>query len=61
MCVCVCVCVCVYFCVFVCVKLKSKLKAARAEMADYREEQIKVREDLALSLESLQREQKLRY
>lgn len=41
-------------------KLKSKLKAARAEMADYMEEQFKVKEDLALTLESLQREQKLR-
>lgn len=41
-------------------KLKSKLKAARAEMADYREEQIRIREDLALTLENLQQEQKLR-
>lgn len=41
-------------------QLKSKLKAARAEMADFRDEQIKVREDLALTLENLQREQKLR-
>lgn len=42
-------------------QLKSKLKAARAEMADYREEQIRIREDLALTLENLQREQKLRH
>ena len=41
-------------------QLKSKLKAARAEIADYKEEQISVREELALTIEELQRELKLR-
>ena len=57
MCVCVCVCVCVY----ACVQLKSKLKAARAEVADYKVEQIKRREELGLTLANLQQEQKLRH
>ena len=42
-------------------QLKSKLKAARAEIADYKEEQVSVREELALTIEELQRELKLRY
>ncbi|XP_064381919.1 kinesin-like protein KIF3B [Halichondria panicea] len=41
-------------------KLKSKLKACREEMADQKEEQIQKREELALSLEDLQRQLKLR-
>lgn len=41
-------------------QLKSKLKAARAEIADYKEEQVSVREELALTIEELQRELKLR-
>ena len=41
-------------------QLKSKLKAARAEIADHQEEQASVREELALTIEELQRELKLR-
>lgn len=37
------------------------MKAARAEIADYKEEQVSVREELALTIEELQRELKLRY
>ena len=41
-------------------QLKSKLKAASAEMADYREEQVRVREELALTVQELQKALKLR-
>ena len=41
-------------------QLKSKLKAANAEMADYREEQVRVREELALTVQELQKGLKLR-
>lgn len=42
-------------------QLCSKLKAVRAEMADYRDEQGRVREELALTLDELQRDLKLKY
>ena len=41
-------------------QLKSKLKATSAEMADYREEQVRVREELALTVQELQKGLKLR-
>ena len=41
-------------------QLKSKLKAASAEIADYREEQVRVREELALTVQELQKGLKLR-
>ena len=49
-----------YACTHTHTQLKSKLKAARAEIADYEEEQVSVREELALTIEELQRELKLR-
>lgn len=41
-------------------QLKSRLKATKAEIADMKTEQARVREELAISLEELQRELKLR-
>lgn len=41
-------------------QLKSRLKATKAEIADMKSEQARVREELAISLEELQRELKLR-
>ena len=42
-------------------QLHSKLKVARAEMADYKEEQWRVREELVVTVEELQKELKLRF
>ncbi|XP_065919368.1 kinesin-like protein KIF3B [Dysidea avara] len=41
-------------------KLKSRLKVTKAEIVDMKSEQAKVREELAISLEELQRDLKLR-
>ena len=49
-----------FFC-YIFSQLRSKLKAVCAEMEDYREEQGRVREELALTLEELQRNLKLRF
>ena len=43
-----------------CSQLKAKLKAAMADIVDYKEEQVRVREGLLLTLEDLQKDLKLR-
>ena len=47
--------------ILILLQLKSRLKVTKTEIADMKNEQAKVREELAISLEELQRDLKLRY